>query len=139
LRIAAWRVGQGQREQRRMFGDSGGTLGLCVAGECADFDLSALRRDAGKTADAVEVDQELRRRQPHVEGGDQALSAGEQSRLAVRPRQQLDGMLDRFRLGIGKGRRLHAKSSRGTFCFFLFWPVTAARAMRHATIPGCGP
>src|SRR4029079_13520578 len=38
----------------------------------------------------------------------QALAAREQPRIAIGARQQLDGMIERFRLGIGKGRRLHA-------------------------------
>ena len=107
----------GERDQRRMPGDLGGAFGLGVAGQRADLDLAGFHRDAGKPADAIQVDQQLRRRQPHVERGDQALAAGEQPRLAVGARQQLDRMIERFRLGIGKWRRLHARSSRVAFSY----------------------
>ena len=108
LRIAAW----------PMCGMASAISGACRA-MSAERSASAWRVSApistvpfltampAEPADAIQVDQKLRRRQPHVERGDQALAAGEQPRLAS-ARQQLDGMIERFRLGIGKWRRLHA-------------------------------
>ena len=118
LLIAAWPIcGMRQCDQRRVPGNVGGALGLDVAGEGTDLNLAILDGNPGQTADAVEVDQQLRRGQPHVERGHQALAAGEQPRLAIGATEQLNGMLHRFRLGIGKRRRLPRSTSRFTCSF----------------------
>ena len=95
----------GARDQRRVLGDDVGALGGGVARQCADLDHAVFERDAVEAVDAVDVDQQGRRRQPHVEGGDQALPAGEQAR--VRLAEQRNGLLGRARLFVGEWRRFH--------------------------------
>jgi hypothetical protein len=75
-----------------------------VTHQRADLDVGVFQGDAVEAADAVDVDQQRGLAQPHVERGDQALSAGEQPRVVVR--QQLDRVRDRAGLGIGKRCRL---------------------------------
>ena len=69
------------RDQRCVLGDYLRTLGAGVTRERADFDHAVFFGDAVEPADAIDVDQQARRRQPHVERGDKALPAGEQSRV----------------------------------------------------------
>ena len=68
----------GERDQRRMLGDQRGMLDLRMTRQRADFDRLALLGDAAETLDAIDIYQQRGRRQPHVEGGDQALPAGQQ-------------------------------------------------------------
>src|SRR6516225_5785143 len=94
------------RDQRRVLRDSLGAFGRGVAGEGADLDLAAFVRDAIEPTYAVDVDQQRRSRQPHVERGDKALASREQASVLVLA-EQCDRFLDRPRLFIGERRRLH--------------------------------
>ena len=127
LRIAAMAdVRHGERDQRRVPGDLGASARLAAWRVSAPistmpfFDAMPV-----KPAHAVEVDQQLRRRQPHVERRDQALSAGQQPRL-VGSRQQLDGV----RRAISPWHRQMAPASRASLplLFFLLCPGTPWRA-----------
>ena len=97
----------GERDQRRVPGDQLGTLDLGMARQGADLDEFALFGDAVEALDAVDVDQQVRRRQPHVERGNQALPAGQQPRIVLMLGQQRNRFLERARLGVGEWRRLH--------------------------------
>src|SRR5262249_57315156 len=77
---------------------------LRVTHQRADLDVGVFQGGGGEPADAVDVDQQRGLAQPHVERGNQALSAGKQPRVVVR--QQLDRVRDRAGLGIGKRCRL---------------------------------
>ena len=76
---------QGARDQRRVPAMIVGALGGGMARQRADLHHAVLERDAVEPADAVDVDQQGRRRQPHVERGDQALPAGEQAGVLCSP------------------------------------------------------
>ena len=95
---------QGQSDERRRSCDLGGAFGLRVAHQGADFDMRVCQGDAVEPGDAVDVDQQRGLAQPHVERGDQALSAGEQPCIIAC--QQFDRGGDRAGLGIGKRCRL---------------------------------
>ncbi len=101
----------GARDQRRVFGDQLGTFGLRMAHQRAEFDFAVFMRNAAEPADAVDVDQQSGRRQPHVERGDQALPAGQQTRILLA--EERNRFLDRARLFVGKWRRLHECSRFG--------------------------
>ena len=73
----------GERNQRRVARDQVRAFGLGVAGERADLDVAVLQRDAVEPVDVIDVDQQRRVRQPHVQRGDQALAAGEDARVAA--------------------------------------------------------
>ena len=99
-------VRERERDQRRMFGDLARAFGLGVAHQRADFELAVLAINAVEAGDAVDVDQQARRGQPHVERGEQALAAGEQAGFAARA-EQVDGLVERARSCIGEWRRFH--------------------------------
>ncbi len=96
-----------ERDQRRVLGDQLRAFYLGMARQRADLDEFALLGDAVQALDAVDVDQQARRRQPHVERGDQALPAGKQARVVFVLGQQRHRFLERARLGVGEWRRLH--------------------------------
>ena len=101
----------GERDQRRVLGDHLGTLDLGMTRQGADLDEFALFGDAVESLDGVDVDQQVRRRQPHVERGDQALPAGQEPRIVLMLGQQRNRFLERARLGVGEWRRLHVSPS----------------------------
>ena len=105
---------QRAREQRRVLGDDVGSFGGGVAGQRTDLDRAVLARDAVEPADAVDIDQQGRLRQPHIERGDQALPAGEQAGVLMLAEQR-DGFLERARLFVGEWRRLHVSSLEAAF------------------------
>src|SRR5262245_9977718 len=80
-----------------------------MAHQRADLDVAVSARDAVEPGNAVDVHQQVGGIEPHVEGGYQALAAGEHPRLAVMPAEQLDRMIERPGLRIGERRRFHAK------------------------------
>src|SRR5712691_9801018 len=100
-------MGHGQGDERHMARDVGRALGLGVAHQRADLDVPVLARDAVESVDAVDIDQQRWMTQPHVEGGDQALSAGEEPGVRFAA-EQLDGVIERPGLGVGEWRWLHA-------------------------------
>src|SRR5262245_4555143 len=93
-----------QSDERRRLRNLGGAFRLRVAHQRADFDMRVSQRDAVEPADAVDVDQQRRLAQPHVERRDQALSACEQPRIVAC--QQFDRVGDRASLGVCKRCRL---------------------------------
>src|SRR2546430_5200607 len=82
----------------------GRLFGLRMAHQRADLDVSILGRNSIEAGDSIDVDQQSRPAEPHVERSDQALSAGEQPRVIGA--EQLDSMRKRARLCIGKRCRL---------------------------------
>jgi hypothetical protein len=123
-------VRQGARDQRRVLRDDVGTFGLRMPHQRADADASVRALDAIESFNAVDVDQQRRRGQPHVQRGDQALPAGEQFRLRL-ARDEAQRLVERTRLLVGERRRLHVSSA---FCFAVFWRGSWARATyaRHS-------
>ena len=99
----------GARDQRRVFGDQLGAFGLGMAHQRADLDLAVFVRDAVESADAVDVDQQARGGQPHIERGDQALPTRQQARVLMLAEQR-NRFLERARFFVGEWRRLHASS-----------------------------
>ena len=93
-------------DQRRMRRDLGRALRLRVAHERTDLDLTVTERDTIEARHAIDVNDELRPAQPHVQRGDQALSAGQEARILRA--HQLDGVIERAGSLIGERRRLHA-------------------------------
>ena len=81
-------------------------------------------RNAVEPGNAVDVDQQGRRRQPHVERGDQALPTGEQAGVAMLA-QQRNRFVERLRLFVCKRRWLHATLLPALFYRDVFLIVTA--------------
>ncbi len=123
----------GERDQRRMAGDLGRALGLSMASQRSDLELAVLQRDPVETGDMIDVDQQRRMGEPHVESRDQALAAGQNARIAAvraAAAEQLDCMVEGLRPGVGERRRLHANPP---FEFFLFCRGIRDWAMRRVT------
>src|SRR6185312_5067053 len=91
-----------------MTSDDLGTLGRRMARERADLEGAAFYSDRVEPADSVDVDQQRRRRQSHVERCDQTLTAGEQASFLAA--EQRHGLLGRTRSLVRKWRRLHVAS-----------------------------
>ena len=77
-------MGHRQCDQRGVARDIGRALCLDVANQRPDLDRSVLVAYAVEAGNAVDVDQQCRPVEPHVEGCNQALPAGKQSCLLVR-------------------------------------------------------
>src|SRR5207237_10596363 len=92
-------------DERRGVHDLGRTLRLRVAYQRADLDVAVAARDAVEARHGVDVDQQARARQPHVERGDQALPARQGPRALAA--EKFDRVLDRARPGVIERRRLH--------------------------------
>ena len=60
----------------------------------ADLDAPVFQRDTIQPHNIVDVDQQRRARQPHVERGNQALPAGQETRFAVVLAEQLNRVFD---------------------------------------------
>ena len=73
---------------------------------------SPLQRDAGQRVQPVDVDQQPRLRQAHVERRHQALAAGQDARVLAVPREQLEHLLDAVGAHVAELRRLHAAPCR---------------------------
>ena len=96
----------GQRQQRQMLSDQRRGGEFMMARHRADPDRVARQRDAEQLRHMVEVDEERRCRQAHVERGEQALPAGQQ-RDAVAAVEQVEDLRQRSRPGISEIGRLH--------------------------------
>src|SRR5262249_39230010 len=108
--------------------DLGRALGGDMPHQRADLDLAACDSDPVEAADAVDVDEQRRAGEPHVEGGNQALAAGEQLGVAVVALEQLDRMRDRAGPGISEWCRLQRASPLvGLYCRCRERRVNAAR------------
>src|SRR3954470_16839912 len=98
-----------ERDQRGVSGDFRGMLQRGVARERPDLDSAVFHADVVE-ADAIDVDQQRRVRQPHVQRGDQALAAREQLRVARMRRKLRDRVLRRACFRIGEWRWLQGSS-----------------------------
>src|SRR5262249_49189502 len=94
-------------DERRVRGDVWRAFGLRVAHERAELEEAVAPRDAVEPGHAIDVDQEPRLAQPHIERRDQALPAGEDTRVGLAADER-ERVIERFRSRIGERRRLHA-------------------------------
>ena len=94
------------RQQRGELRDGGTPLGLRMAHQRADFEMPIAPGYLAKLAQAVDIDQERRRRKPHVEGRHKTLASGQNPRIrgAI---EQRDRVIERTRFRIGEWRRFH--------------------------------
>src|SRR6478609_4997224 len=94
------------REQGCELCDGGTPLGLRMAYQRADFDMPIAPGYRAKLAQAVDIDQERRRRKPHVEGRHKTLASGQNARIrgAI---EQRDRVIERTRFRISEWRRFH--------------------------------
>src|SRR5687768_3194364 len=91
-------------EKRQLVADFRRTLDHGVRAECADAHSAIGGLDTGKPGKPGDVDQELRRRQPHVERRNEALPAREDFR--ARALEKLQRFRQRARFRVGERRRL---------------------------------
>ena len=92
-----------------------GEFEVALARHGADLERAVVLADVGQAIDAVEIDDMVRQHEAHVEHRHQRLPAGEQLGV-LQPAEQADGVGDRARVVIGKGRRFHA----GSYAFACF-------------------
>ena len=102
-------LGRGLRKERHLLGHFARAREHRVRDKRADAKAVRARGNRGELGEAGDVDEELRRGEPHVERGDEALAAGEDSR--ARPLEQFVHLSERFRLGVGEGRCFQCASS----------------------------
>src|SRR2546428_259233 len=95
------------RNERRVARYQRAVLDVEVARHGADAKHTVGERDARQSLDAVDVDQDLRRAETHVERGHQALPAGQHLRAFAMPREELERLGQRARAGVLEGRRFH--------------------------------
>ena len=110
--IAHRRMGDmrhGAGDERRPGGDEVRGLHLRMAGHGADPKPIVGFLDARKARHAADIDQHLGRGEPHVEGGHQALAAGEDSRVLPVLVQHGDGVFEACRPDVGEWGRFHER------------------------------
>ena len=94
------------RDQRRVLRDVLRAFGRGVAHQGADLDRAIPTRNRVEAGNPVDVHEQARRIEPHVERGDQALASRQHPR-PVTAREQLDSMAECAGLRIGERRRFH--------------------------------
>ena len=82
-----------------------------VAGQGTDRDDAVALADAGKTGDAIDVDEHSRTREAEVHRRHQALPSGEHAAIAAMLGEERHGFIDRARREVVESRGLHAFSS----------------------------
>jgi len=90
-----------------MFADQFGAQQVAVPRQGAEADNAADVRVIHQLSDVADVDQQLRRRQTHVQAGQQALAAGDRNGVPVGVREDLIGVGQRRRSDIAKASGLH--------------------------------
>ena len=97
--------------QRATLAHQIGKFDVALARHGADLERAVLLADIAQAVDPVEVDDVVGQHVTHVEHGHQRLPAGEQLGV-LEAAEQADGVGDRARIVIGKGRWFHAGSLR---------------------------
>ena len=95
-------------DQRRMAGDERRGLHGFVPRQRADDEPLRRQADPVEPGQAVDVDQRCGRGQAHVEGGHQALAAGQDAAVAAVALHQRQGLVERGGPMIGERGGLHA-------------------------------
>jgi hypothetical protein len=95
--------------------DPGGALDLGVCSKGADGEALAFY-DNPFEGQGAEVDQDLRRREAHIEGGNEALPAGKHARPLAMALEQIECFAQATRLRVGKRGRLQALLLRDRLC-----------------------
>ena len=93
-----------------MFPDQFGAQQVAVPRQGAEADNVADVRVIHQLSQVADVDQQLRRRQTHVQAGQQALAAGNRNGVAVGVREDLIGVGQRRRSDIAKASGLHGNA-----------------------------
>src|SRR5262249_26955644 len=124
-------VGESLCDERRQLRDQPAMLGLGVARQGAKLELSIALGDLAELGNPVDIDQQRRGRQPHVECGHQPLPAGEYPGLGSAVEQR-DRMVERTRLRVSERRRFHLETSLTVFVWF---DSTEASPPARATLP----
>ena len=78
-----------------------------LRGHGADDDIGAVGPDSLEIANAAEVDEMPRRRQPKLHDRDQAVAAGEWPGVVAEIGEERDGVLYGFRAVVGECARYH--------------------------------
>ena len=136
LRMAAMAdMRQRARDQRRVLRDRVGAFGLRVTRERADLDRPPFAAMSSSPLMPLMSISRVGRGQPHVERGDQALPAGEQTGVLVLAEQR-DRFVERPRAFVGEWRRLHVVVLPEVFFLIVtgnagsMWPSQAATAYK---------
>ncbi len=90
-----------------------GELDVALARHGADLDRAVLLADVAQAVDPIEVDDVIGQHITHVEHGHERLPAGQQLGV-LEAAEKADGVGDRARIVIRKGRWFHA----GLLCVF---------------------
>jgi hypothetical protein len=95
-------------DERRVLGDERRARHRVLARERADDEPLGRDADRVEAAQAVDVDHRGRRGQPHVERGDQALTAREEPALGSIAIEEIEGLVERGRPVVRERRGLHS-------------------------------
>src|SRR5262249_40283588 len=101
----------GLGNQRQAFRYYRGIHDLDVSDQCPDAHAPVAARYAFERLDAIDVDQKLGLRQPHVEHRHETLATSEDARLVAMLRQQVQHLIKAPRPHIAESWSLHAKLS----------------------------
>ncbi len=85
-----------------------------LADDGADPQSAAVVRNAVQPGDAVDVDEERRPEQAHVERGNEALAAGEDLRVVAAFGERRERVVERLGADVVERRRFHDRSSSQT-------------------------
>jgi hypothetical protein len=94
-------------DQGQLVGNDCGKFNRTLSCHRADADTFSFVLDIRQVWDAVEINEDGRGGEPEVHHRDQALAAGEHTRVGAIGPEQRQGRIDRSRSMIFKARRLH--------------------------------
>src|SRR6266550_9339194 len=103
---------QGLRQERTAGAYELRPLGGSLPDEGADSKRTVFFRDAVEACREVQVNQDARAHESHVERGEEALAAGEDFRFVTVRAQRLHRVLGRLCANVGERHRLHVSSSQ---------------------------
>src|SRR5919198_6278040 len=106
-RLAMTDLQHGLVQQRTALADAAIELDIPLASHGTDNESLAFLLDVGKGGDAIQVDNVLRRGEPHVEQRHERLAAGEQPRV-LQLAEEAHHLGQSLRVVIGEARRLHS-------------------------------
>jgi hypothetical protein len=96
-----------------------------MAHQRADAQAALALRDPGERGNAIDVDEETRLGEPHIERRHETLAAGEKARLLAEGVERVERILEGFRPPIGEPRRLQLLPPSPCLIFFLLHNVPA--------------
>ena len=111
-------------------------LQIGLPGEGADCEPVGRPTPVVERRDPVEVDDDVRGDQPHVEHGSEALPAGKEPRVVAVLGEEIKDLLDRAGIPVGERRGFHAGSGRRARSGAREEPIARARSQTRSGVSG---